>query len=172
MNSFIRSILALTLFLVLFGSFNFIARGEDNTNVLAPGGGTAGGGSSVSGSGGGTGTGVVSGSGGGSGGVSGSGGGSLGGTPSGMSISLINPLGDITIQQFFLKIIQIVILFAIPIIVFFIILAGFKYVTAQGNVEQVKSATTALTWALIGGVLILGAEAILKIIQGTVASLQ
>jgi len=86
--------------------------------------------------------------------------------------TLINPLGVNSIEEFFLKIIQIVIIFAIPIIVFFIMLAGFKYVTARGNMEQVKEATTALTWALVGGVLILGAQAILEIIKGTIAAIR
>ncbi len=95
-----------------------------------------------------------------------------GGSGSGISIPLQNPLGNITIQQFFLKIIDIILIFAMPIIVLFIILAGFKYVTAQGNTEQIKSATTALTWALVGGVLILGAKAILTIIEGTVQALR
>lgn len=85
---------------------------------------------------------------------------------------LQNPLGSNSIQEFFLKIMQILILFAVPLIVFFIILAGFKYVTARGNTEQITQATTALTWALVGGVLILGAEIILKVIQGTVTALQ
>ena len=85
---------------------------------------------------------------------------------------LMNPLGDITIQQFFIKVIQILLIFAVPIIVFFIILAGFKYVTANGNTEKIESATTALTWALVGGIIILGAELILKVIEGTVNAIR
>jgi len=91
---------------------------------------------------------------------------------SGISIPLQNPLGNVTIQQFFLKIIDIILIFAMPLIVLFIILAGFKYVTAQGNTEQIKSATTALTWAIIGGVLILGAKVILTIIEGTIQAIR
>ncbi len=56
----------------------------------------------------------------------------------------------------------------IPVIVFFIIYAGFKYVMAQGNASQVEEATRALTYAVIGGVLILGAVAISQIIQNVV----
>ncbi len=86
--------------------------------------------------------------------------------------TLANPLGNVTLTGFFIKIIQILIIFAIPIIVFFIILAGFKYVTARGNMEKVKEATQALTWAIVGGVLILGAEALLLIIQNTVNAIR
>ncbi len=95
-----------------------------------------------------------------------------GSTVAGEIQRLQNPLGSNSIQEFFLKIMQILILFAVPLIVFYIILAGFKYVTARGNTEQITQATTALTWALVGGVLILGAEIILKVIQGTVTALQ
>ncbi len=95
------------------------------------------------------------------------GGGNIGG-----SISLQNPLKATSIQQFFLMIIDIMLVFAVPIIVFFLILAGFKYVTARGNTEQIKQATTALTWALVGGVLILGAKILLEVIQNTVDALR
>jgi hypothetical protein len=86
--------------------------------------------------------------------------------------TLKNPLGNVTLQQFFIKLIQILLIFAVPIIVFFIILAGFKYVTARGNTTQIQDATRALTWAIIGGVLILGAEALLYIIQNTVNAIR
>lgn len=86
--------------------------------------------------------------------------------------TLTNPLGNVTLQGFFIKIIQILIIFAVPIIVFFIILAGFKYVTARGNMAKVGEATQALTWAVVGGVLILGAEALLFIIQNTVNAIR
>ncbi|MBX9906320.1 pilin [Patescibacteria group bacterium] len=98
-------------------------------------------------------------------------------TPGGGSVTrgntqILNPLGSSDITQFFLKIMQILILFAVPIIVFFIILSGFKYVMARGNAAQIETATRSLTWAVIGGVLILGAEIILQVIQGTVAALR
>lgn len=93
-------------------------------------------------------------------------------TPSNSNTQILNPLGSSDITQFFLKIMQILILFAVPIIVFFIILSGFKYVMARGNAAQIETATRSLTWAVIGGVLILGAEIILQVIQGTVAALR
>lgn len=106
----------------------------------------------------------------------GSGGGQNPGSGGGQSIPsvqvLANPLGNVTLHGFFIKIIEILIIFAVPIIVFFIILAGFKYVTAGGNASKIKEATSALTWAIIGGVLILGAQALLMIIQNTVNALR
>ena len=59
---------------------------------------------------------------------------------------------------------------ATPVVVIFIILAGFKYVTAQGNPSAIQEATRALTYAIIGGVLIIGAVAISYIIRDLVTA--
>lgn len=85
-----------------------------------------------------------------------------------MSIKLKNPLEFDTIPDLLVAILNVVIVIAVPIIVLFIIYAGFLYVTARGNAEQVKTATRALTYAIIGGVLILGAVAIAEIIGNVV----
>jgi len=52
-----------------------------------------------------------------------------------------------------------------------IIYAGFQYVMARGSEEQVTKATRSLTYAVLGGLIILGAELILRVIQGTVSQL-
>jgi hypothetical protein len=70
-----------------------------------------------------------------------------------------------------MKIIEIILVFAVPIIVFFIIYAGFLFVTARGNENQIGTARTALTWAVIGGVIVLGANLILTVVQQTVNTL-
>lgn len=86
-------------------------------------------------------------------------------------VSLINPLKFDSFQEFFKALIEIIIIFAIPIIVLMIIYAGFLYVMARGSEEQVTKATRALTYAVIGGLLILGAELFLTVIAGTVNQL-
>jgi hypothetical protein len=86
------------------------------------------------------------------------------------SVVLQNPLDSSisSIPDFFQAIIDILLVFAIPFIVFFIIYAGFLYVTARGNAETISKAHKALLYALIGGVLILGANVLLDVISGTV----
>lgn len=92
-------------------------------------------------------------------------------TPDLEEVELINPLKNIaTIDGLLVAILNILMILMVPIIVFFIILAGFKYVTARGNASQVEEATKALTYAIIGGVLILGAVAISEIIKNVVES--
>ncbi len=88
----------------------------------------------------------------------------------GLSYSLENPLAFDSIQDFIIAVLNVIIVLATPIVVIFIILAGFKYVTARGNATDVQEATRALTYAIIGGVLIIGAVAIAEIIKNLVTS--
>jgi hypothetical protein len=81
---------------------------------------------------------------------------------------LNNPVKVDSIQGLLEIILRLVIIIATPIVVLFIILAGFKYVTARGDARQVEDATRALTYAIIGGVLIIGAVAIAEIIKNVI----
>jgi ABC-type amino acid transport system permease subunit len=85
--------------------------------------------------------------------------------------SLENPLSNTnTIQELIVAVVNIFRIIAIPIIVFFIIYAGFLYVTARGNPANIQKATQALMYAVIGGVIIVGAEVIAIIVKNTVES--
>lgn len=88
------------------------------------------------------------------------------------SVVLANPLKVGSIQELLVAVINIVMVLMVPIIVFFIIYAGFKYVMARGNASQVEEASQSLLYAIIGGVLILGAFAIANIIRSIVAAFQ
>jgi hypothetical protein len=83
---------------------------------------------------------------------------------SGLSFSIKNPLKFKSIPELFNAILNIFIVILTPLVVIFIILAGFKYVMAQGNPAKIQEATQALTYAIIGGILIVGATAITAII--------
>lgn len=87
-----------------------------------------------------------------------------------ISFDLPNVLKFDSIETLIVGILNIIIVIAIPIIVLFIIAAGFMYVTAKGNVEQVQKATRALTYAIIGGVLILGAVALSQVVANIVGA--
>lgn len=92
------------------------------------------------------------------------------GRSGGGGVSIDNPLRANSITEFFTQLIEILLIFAVPIIVFFIILAGFKFVTAQGNENTLGEAKRALLYAIVGGLLILGAFLILQVIQATVGA--
>jgi len=91
-------------------------------------------------------------------------------TPGTRSIRLNNPLRVDNITDLLEALLSIVLVLATPVIIFFIIYAGFLYVTAQGNAEQIKQATRALTYAIIGGVIIIGAMAIATIVKNLVGA--
>ena len=84
--------------------------------------------------------------------------------------TLINPLKACNIPEFLIAIVDVLIIFATPIIVIYIMYAGFKFVTAQGNPSEIESARAALLWAVVGGVIVLGAKLILEVIKGTIAA--
>lgn len=86
--------------------------------------------------------------------------------------SLKNPLDPSlsSIPDLLLAILNVVIIIAMPIVALYIIYAGFMYVAAQGNPEKVQEAGRALTFGVIGGVIIVGAVAILAIISNLVAA--
>lgn len=86
------------------------------------------------------------------------------------AVALVNPLKVGSIAELLEAILNIVIVLATPIIVFFIIYSGFLYVTARGNAEQVKQASNALLYAVIGGVIIIGSVAIAAIVKNLVAA--
>jgi len=81
---------------------------------------------------------------------------------------LTNPLAFPSITELMQAILNMVIVISIPFVMLFIIYAGFKYVTAQGNPEKLQEANRALIYGVIGGVIIIGAVAILQIVQNTV----
>lgn len=86
---------------------------------------------------------------------------------------LNNPLagsGITTVDGLLRALLDILVIIATPIVVIFIILSGFKYVTAQGDTSKLEEAKRALVYAIIGGVLIIGASVIADIIAGTVNS--
>ncbi len=88
------------------------------------------------------------------------------------AITLTNPLKVDSIPKLLQLILDIILIFATPIIVFFIIYSGFLFVTAQGNDAQLTKAKTALLWTVIGGVIVLGANVLLDVLIATVKSLQ
>jgi Type IV secretion system pilin len=85
-------------------------------------------------------------------------------------VQLKNPLKVGSITELLTGILEIVITLSVPVIVFFIIYAGYLYVTARGNAAQVEEATRALTYAIIGGVIIIGAVTIAAIVKNLVSS--
>ena len=81
-----------------------------------------------------------------------------------------NPLTTDSFQELLYALLRILMVIGVPVVIFFIIYAGFMYVMARGNAEQVQTSTKALTYAIIGGLIILGATVITGIVTNLVGS--
>ena len=72
------------------------------------------------------------------------------------------------IPTFIETILNAVLVIGVPVITLAIIYAGFLFVKAQGNSEELTKAKKALMFTLIGATLLLGSFVISKAIKGTV----
>lgn len=81
---------------------------------------------------------------------------------------LENPIEADSIEELVATILDILVLIGTPIVIFFLIYAGFLFVTARGNVTKIDTAKQAFLWTLIGGLVILGAKVIAEIIKSTI----
>src|SRR3989344_919721 len=90
----------------------------------------------------------------------------------GCTSGLCNPLKFCSISAFIAALLRIVATIAFPIIVLFMIYAGFLFVSARGNPDKLTEAKRIFLWTLIGALIILGAEAISIAIQRTVKDIQ
>lgn len=79
-----------------------------------------------------------------------------------------NPLGYETIEELLTNILGAVVTIAFPFIVLFLVYAGFLFVSAQGNEEKLGTAKKVFLWTVVGGLLVLGAEALSIAIEGTI----
>lgn len=83
-----------------------------------------------------------------------------------------NPLGDVnTIPDFLSLVLQGLSMLLLPLVVIFIIYAGYLFVTAQGEERKIQKARTALLWTLIGAGVILGAQIMANILSDTLTEL-
>jgi len=87
-------------------------------------------------------------------------------------IVLDNPLGkDTTLRSFIVKALEVVRNIGFVIAVFFIVYAGFMFVTARGNDEKLKKAKMAFLGAVIGTAILLGAQIFANAIEATIKGL-
>lgn len=90
--------------------------------------------------------------------------------PTFAATALQNPLKFDDLVSVLMAIVQVLVILAVPIIIFFIVYAGFLYVTAQGNPQKIKTANNALLYAVLGGVIVLGATVLGAVVCQTVKS--
>lgn len=91
-----------------------------------------------------------------------------------LDFELNNPLagsGVNTINDFVKRLLDIVLTIGVPIVAVFIILAGFKFVTARGNQAEISKAKDNLLYTMIGAAILLGAWVLANALGETVNEL-
>ena len=86
--------------------------------------------------------------------------------------SLTNPLNNISsLPELLRAILAGVVEIGAIFLTLMIVYVGFLFVAARGNEEKISSARSALLWTIIGGLILLGAQAIELVIEATVKTL-
>jgi len=88
-----------------------------------------------------------------------------------VSGGLSNPLCTNNLSVFLANILKLVAQIAFPLIVLFLVYVGFLFVSSQGNPEKIKEAREYFFWAVLGALLVLGAQALSMAIKATVDQL-
>lgn len=90
-----------------------------------------------------------------------------------VSFQLENPLAGVGgLMELLNKIIDFVMLLAIPVIVIMIIWVGLQFVLARGNETEITKAKQMFFWVIIGAVIILSAKLIITIVESTINALK
>ena len=76
-----------------------------------------------------------------------------------------------SIAAFIEGVLRAIVYIALPIIAFFIVLAGFQYVTARGDIGKIGDAHKNFRAVIIGAALILGSWVLATLIATTVSQL-
>lgn len=87
------------------------------------------------------------------------------------AVEICNPIQSNTFADLMAKIADIAAKIGLPLVVVFIIYAGFLFVSARGDEEQLKKAKTTFFWAVIGALLVVGAFAISLAIENFASQL-
>lgn len=81
-----------------------------------------------------------------------------------------NPITSDNFQAIVLKIANWAVAIAAPVVSVMVIWAGYLYLTGGGNPEQIKKATQALTWAVIGFIVVLAAASVSALIRSVLGA--
>lgn len=81
---------------------------------------------------------------------------------------LTNPIAEQSLYCFLHDILGAFILIVFPVVVLMLVYSGFLLVTAQGNPTKIQEARMWFFWVVVGGLIILGAQALTWAIEATV----
>lgn len=85
---------------------------------------------------------------------------------------LENPIQVGSLAELVAKLLDVVLTIGIPIVAFFIIYSGFKFVLARGNEEKLQEAKKSIMYTLLGAALLLGAWVLATAIDSIINSIK
>ena len=85
--------------------------------------------------------------------------------------TLVNLLPVSTLSEFIKLILDLVVQIGSILLVLALVWTGFLFIQAQGKEESLRNARSALMWTVLGGLLLLGAEALTLLIKSTIETL-
>lgn len=90
---------------------------------------------------------------------------------SGDSATLINPITTDDLCSLLKKMLDIILIFGVPIAVLFLTYSGFLFVKARGNPKELGRARQNFVYVILGIMLFLGAWTLGQIVASTISSL-
>lgn len=88
-----------------------------------------------------------------------------------INIGITNPIKSNSVSQVLLAFFKILVEIGAVAVTLAIVYAGFLFVVARGNPEQLNKAKTTFFWTIIGAMILLGAQVIASVIQKTIEKL-
>lgn len=85
---------------------------------------------------------------------------------------LMNPIAYSDISSFIRAVLKAVVLILFPMVVLMLVYTGFLFVKAQGKEKEISDARRAFFWTVIGGLIVLGAQALSMAIEATVKEIE
>lgn len=86
-------------------------------------------------------------------------------------VTLTNPLKANSIEELLSLVLKAAVRLGTIVLILMFVWVGFLFVAARGSEENLRKAKSAFFWTVIGGLILLGAEAIARVIQATASAL-
>jgi hypothetical protein len=85
--------------------------------------------------------------------------------------TLNNPIHSTSLYCFLNMVLSALIYILFPILTLVVTYIGYLFVSAQGNERKLEEAKRWIIWAVVGGVILLGAKALSMAIENTVSNI-
>ena len=81
------------------------------------------------------------------------------------AVTIPNPLRANTFEQLLNSIVDFLFYLSLGLVPLMIVIAGFYFITAQGDPAKIETGKTLLKWAIIGFIIVICAKGIIQLLQ-------